>query len=300
MIQCIFISLFFMSSSLCAISFISGEAFKSIATFIYKEENDNCRCYLTHPELVQCGDIIFLSRTFLEDFFIKCHPKIKHPYILISHHNDMGITEDLRPYLDDKKLFALFAQNIEMHHPKLIPIPIGLRSFYINSDFAQEQHEALKKLSVTKHPKTMLLYANFCVTTNHIVRKPIFDYFKTCSFCSLCEIRKPVEGYLFDVASSQFIVSPRGSGIDCYRTWEALYLGSYPVVISSALDPLYEGLPVLIIKDWTDLSKELLEQKFIEFQHTQWNFEKLDFAYWHNLIKEAQITCRKMNSFLCS
>lgn len=278
-----------------AVTFISGEAFKSIATFVYKEENDNCRCYLPHPELVKCGDIIFLSRTFLEDFFIHCHPKIKHPYILISHHNDMGITEDYRKYLDDEKLFALFAQNVAITHPKVVPIPIGLRSACLHAQWTHEQHTTIAHMSAQRQEKKHLVYANFSPVTNMKVRKPLFDYLKTCDFCYVCEPRKTIRDYLTDVAQSKFVVSPHGSGLDCYRTWEALYLGAYPIVLTSPLDILYEGLPVLIVNNWRELSRELLEQKYAEFSNQQFNEEKLDFAYWHRLIQQYQSLCREKN-----
>eukprot|EP00581_Thalassiosira_minuscula_P011257 CAMPEP_0183725922 /NCGR_PEP_ID=MMETSP0737-20130205/21903_1 /TAXON_ID=385413 /ORGANISM="Thalassiosira miniscula, Strain CCMP1093" /LENGTH=356 /DNA_ID=CAMNT_0025957093 /DNA_START=32 /DNA_END=1099 /DNA_ORIENTATION=- len=56
----------------------------------------------------------------------------------------------------------------------------------------------------------------------------------------------------------KFMLSPRGVGLDCYRTWEALYLGMIPVVKTSTLDSMYQGLPVLIVDEWSDLTPELL------------------------------------------
>lgn len=282
-----------LTQKIYAFSFISGQAFKSIATFVYKEENDNGRCYLPHPEKVQCGDIIFLSRTFLEDFFIRCHPKIKYPYILISHHNDMGITQECVKYLNDKKLFALFAQNVSIAHPKVIPIPIGLRSSCLHPEWAAEQYDAIRSLSTKPHVKAYLVYVNFLTVTNEAIRGPLLAYLKTCDFCFVCQQRKSVSEYLADIAVSQFVVSPHGSGLDCYRTWEALYLGVYPIVKQSPLDVLYEGLPVVIVNEWTELSQEFLERKYVEFQTKQFNLEKLDFAYWHRLIKQFQAMCRE-------
>ena len=58
----------------------------------------------------------------------------------------------------------------------------------------------------------------------------------------------------------KFIISPRGAGIDCHRTWEALYLGCIPIVLSSSIDEIYHDLPVLVLKDWSELSEELSEE----------------------------------------
>jgi hypothetical protein len=51
---------------------------------------------------------------------------------------------------------------------------------------------------------------------------------------------------------TMFVPSPAGNGIDCHRTWEALYLGALPVILRSE----YFGesdWPVLVIDSWSEL-----------------------------------------------
>ena len=67
-----------------------------------------------------------------------------------------------------------------------------------------------------------------------------------------------VRDYLMALGRHRFVLSPRGNGLDAHRTWEALLVGAIPVVRSSALDILYEGLPVLIVKDWAHVTPDLL------------------------------------------
>ncbi|CAF1175070.1 unnamed protein product [Rotaria sordida] len=88
-----------------------------------------------------------------------------------------------------------------------------------------------------------------------------------------------------------FWLSPRGNGIDCYRTWEALYLDAIPIVWNSSLNILYEHLPVVIIQNYTDINETFLREKLHEismkkyFQMNQmYRFEKLRNAYWRRLI----------------
>lgn len=47
-----------------------------------------------------------------------------------------------------------------------------------------------------------------------------------------------------------------GRGMDAHRTWEALSLGTIPIVIRNALDPLYTHLPVMVIGGLEDLTPE--------------------------------------------
>jgi hypothetical protein len=87
----------------------------------------------------------------------------------------------------------------------------------------------------------------------------------------------------------KFVACPWGHGLDTYRTWEVLLLGSFPVVRSSTLDSLYEGLPVVIVKSWTDVSDELLESKYREFVTSDsMRMEKLFFAWWRREIRLSQ------------
>jgi hypothetical protein len=81
-----------------------------------------------------------------------------------------------------------------------------------------------------------------------------------------------------------FVVSPLGNGLDCHRTWEALCIGCIPIVKTSPLDSLYEDLPVLIVQNWYDISKELLEKTIEEFKNKKFNYDKLLLKYWVDYI----------------
>jgi len=79
---------------------------------------------------------------------------------------------------------------------------------------------------------------------------------------------------------STFVVSPHGNGLDSYRTWETLYLGSWPIVLTSSLDEMYRDLPVLILRDWGDLNKNVLEEARVNFSARAFSYQTLRPAYW--------------------
>lgn len=89
-----------------------------------------------------------------------------------------------------------------------------------------------------------------------------------------------------------FWLSPRGNGLDCHRTWEALYLDIIPIVWNSSLSILYEDLPVLIINDHRELTETFLRQQFREISQKKlskkkiYRYEKLRHAYWREIIFE--------------
>ena len=87
-----------------------------------------------------------------------------------------------------------------------------------------------------------------------------------------------------------FVLSPFGNGMDCHRTWEALLCGCIPIVRSSVFSSLFDGLPVLIVEKWEDITLTLLKQTVYEFklkhQHNDFQYERLNLKYytqwWNN------------------
>lgn len=269
---------------------ISGDTFRAIANHIYDETTKSF-----DANKVACGDTIFINLSHVEQFFTNVHPHIKVPYILMSHNHDYSAPGNFKHMLDDPKLAAWFTQNADLiNHPKLIPIPIGLSNKHWQHS---REHDKMIMQAQAARPKNLtkkyLLYVNFNVHTAPSVRQPVYDFFKKLPFCSWVA-NKPYRDYLIDLTQSKFVLSPHGNGLDCHRTWETLYMGSYPLVKSSTLDPLYENLPVLIVKDWSEVTPDFLEAKYRELSLKTYQYEKLYFEYWHNEVRKAQKRVREM------
>lgn len=81
-----------------------------------------------------------------------------------------------------------------------------------------------------------------------------------------------------------FVLSPFGNGMDCHRTWEALLCGCIPIVRSSVFNELFEGLPVLIVDKWSDISLQLLVTALADFKDkhdkNELKYEKLELSYY--------------------
>lgn len=62
-------------------------------------------------------------------------------------------------------------------------------------------------------------------------------------------------------------------------------------VKTASLDSLYKGLPVVVVQDWSEVTKEFLNKKYAELQQKTHSLEKLRLDYWIKLInsyKEAE------------
>ena len=111
------------------------------------------------PRDVKEGDLVFVRD--MPRFMKKLHPKIKHPYIMVTagECRDQVTVEHLA-YLDDPKIIAWFAVHHDCYetHPKFHQIPLGF------SD--KKYYEPRKELThhfaqLRSAPKTKLLYSNF-------------------------------------------------------------------------------------------------------------------------------------------
>ena len=73
------------------------------------------------------GMNIFVKTDALDFFFENIANKIKNRYNLYSHNSDINITERYLKYIENNFLLnRWFAQNVNVNHEKLIPIPLGI------------------------------------------------------------------------------------------------------------------------------------------------------------------------------
>ena len=99
------------------------------------------------------------------------------------------------------------------------------------------------------------------------------------------------EQYYQKLSNYKFVISPLGSGFDCYRHWESFYLGSIPITTQSPIYKIFENLPIIILNDWNEFSPELIEQKYKELverkDKIEWN--KMFAPYWYDKIFRQRV-----------
>lgn len=274
--------LFFSSTT--SNNFINRWAFQNACEFIFDPRKNNWptnkKTGVTFdPAAVGAGSIILVRdiHTFLKNL----HPKIRHPYIIVTH-GEM-LDQIHQPweldFLKDDKIIAWFGIHpcFTCQHPKFHAIPLGIiqnPEFYNRRDQINKLFKKLRQIPKEK----FLLYMNF-VDGNWSERPHIRKLFQEKEFCKIGK-PAPFEDYLNEMAQCKFTLSPRGMGPDCYRTWESLLVGSIPIVKKSQLDFLYEGLPVLIVNEWEDIDEEFLNTKYKQITSKKYDISKLYVEYW--------------------
>jgi hypothetical protein len=270
--------LLFLIPRFCFSDYISAKTFEECCQFVVEGEH-----YRLNPSQVRDGDAIYVRTYQLDRFFKTSHPRIRARYILVTQYSDLSVPGPHAAYLDDPKLIAWFAINIDhASHPKLIPIPIGLDKKTTRHpgevNMLNQEKERAKTTS-----RTIPLYMNFKPWPDCKERTLVYDLFRNHPLC-VWQPKKSLACYMHDLAQSRFVLSPRGLGLDCYRTWEALYMGAIPILKTSAMDKLFVDLPVLIVEDWNVITEDFLAKKWEEIQSKHYNLEKLSPAYWKRLI----------------
>ena len=81
-----------------------------------------------------------------------------------------------------------------------------------------------------------------------------------------------------------FTISPRGRGMDCHRTWESILLGSVPVIPDLPINSLFQTLPVVIVKDWAQVTPQFLEQEQQRILSQTFDFAPVLLETWRRRI----------------
>ena len=136
-------------------------------------------------------------------------------------------------------------------------------------------HEILRDhMSREIHP-TKLLYVNHRDDTGQ--RGSLRDLFRSWATVSP---RMTYDPYLSAIQEHKFVLCPSGNGIGSARNWETLYLRRVPVLDWHPYkEVVFKDLPVLFVKDYSEVTPELLASREDLYQAAQeFDMRKLDLG----------------------
>lgn len=248
---------------------ITGEKFKGLAKHVYKYYDEK-------NEVVDWSNQPIYADTDAANDLLEQNACSDTPTTFIFHNSDVGFKNNLHEFE------TVFTQNLAVPPSfQLHAIPIGLE----NNRWFPELKKKEKLLSV-QGPAIRLAYLNCNANTNRAEREPLYELFKDADFVTLKHCLNGVgfDQYISDLTDHHFVISPEGNGLDCHRTWEALYAGRIPIIKRNHHTYMYEDLPVLIVDDWKEINKELLLRTLSDFRHRKFELCKLYFHYWEEKI----------------
>ena len=267
------------------IDWIQGDKFQALAKFVFAPQCggfpiDDYRG-LTNTldiNLLQDYDIIYTHTFYVKEFF-KVIKDVNKKFILISHSCDSNIDES---YIIPDNLIKWYSHTFKIIDPRCIRVPLGQEND--RRDFGVMKKEKMDaKLREIRNIEN-LVYVNHVIENNPESRTYPYQYFKDKLYATIkhgCSF----DEYIDDVYNHKFIVSPEGSGMECHRTWESLWMGSIPIEIKNINNQiLYKDLPILLIDSWDQCTEEFLNKEYERIKLGTWCIEKLNFEYWKNLI----------------
>jgi hypothetical protein len=189
--------------------------------------------------------------------------------------------------------------------PDLGRTKLVLINFSTGSDKAVHRQEAYDLFCNTSHPThdRKLWSGDNTTTTTTCARGGFYDrnvpgrrrrYFAD-------EWNNMAPSVYHDWADHKYTVNPRGQQKDCHRFWEAMYLGSVPIVLQKEgyyqdlIDHYFqlpeEEVPILFVQQWRHATPKLLEEMWnTRFVHLlrkpewQWPQQMLTTDYVQDLI----------------
>jgi len=277
---------------------------------------------------IKAGDIAWVKCRFVQTFCEQVLPKLKCPIVLLisdgdeTFPSDCGNNFDIEILLNNKLIIHVFAQNnsYQGSSTKVSSFPIGMDFHTIaykgknggwgetGSPWKQEAklNTILQRLNPTYQRKKSAFVDFQCSDTMHGEfkrylqfgedRKSIFQRLLPTGLIENGPWMK--RSKLWEKKGEYaFSISPHGNGLDCHRTWEDLVLGCIVIVKTSPLDNLYEGLPVVIINDWTEITPHNMARWLAQYGDAFTNpsyREKLTNEYWLSKI-QAKVVSYKRN-----
>ena len=242
--------------------------------------------------LIQQNDFIFLNLDYFGQFIqmLKTNPPA-NKFILITHNSDQKFSKQhlntIKPYISH-----MYAINCDFQDLLVTAIPLGF------VDSKHKPHNKFEEISNKQLEKTIKCYMNFAINTNTVKRQECWNTFEAQDWV-INELNISPEDFYTQVARSKYILSPEGTGIDCHRIYESIYLRSIPILKTSELDYFYEKLPVLIVKNWNEVNQEYLDNNYLNLKNKldewiQTNSTWTEAKFW---IKEKN-SC-KLCGYLC-
>ena len=252
--------------------FISGDTLRHHAQHICEESN---RCRID-PEAIKTGDVIFVQSDFFDFFAKQVTPRIRNPYIVLSHNGDLStpdgqddaeialpryVTSDILAEEYRKgRLLAHHGQNLwwvnrtfEERPPWLHCLPIGFenRHWSIGRN-VKAYADALKSFVINREPlpdsQRPLLLIAFYPKSRVPDRHKVLSVLRVFPPKGVEKMQNPFYNYtdlnhwewLEAITHHKFVLAPFGHGLDTHRISEILMMGGVPVMRRSTITSCFD------------------------------------------------------------
>lgn len=248
----------------------------------------------------------YVMTTHLRAWVRQVLPTLRAPIVLVTGRSDTGCPAGalkkrrlVAKLCESPMIHRMFIQNLDLLHPKATPVPIGvdLHSLSTKSMWGMPRESVPAQLlsfqTAFQIARRTPLHAREFKVVACFTPIPLTRAFVKSSIPHhlLLDLQQVPRYQLISeyYARCAFVLSPVGNGWDCHRTWEALLAGNIVLVQHGpAVDAgLFEGLPVIPVRDWTTVTEAKLLQWFEEWKEKPVDQSKLTAKYWCDRVRRA-------------
>jgi len=203
---------------------------------------------------------------------------------VIFHNGDEPLTIETINYLRQKNC-RVFATNTPRQEGFIEPIPIGIENVHYRRNGSLHYYNPLNLASISLEKKRDVL-VSFSVNTNPAERRRVLEICHGYGFEN--EKMEPAE-FRQRLAESRFVISPPGNGIDCHRTWEAMYHKTVPVIETRFNLFQHIDLPALTVNSYHDFFKLSLDERLSKYHEIMSRrYPAIYLDYWLELVNKAR------------
>jgi hypothetical protein len=234
------------------------------------------------------GAVVHVNAKHVGEFIESVLPRLTGPIVLVSGcDTENSNVPGYEKIIESPNILHWFLQNFELdpqYEGQVTKLPLGLNYHKLepqgdntSSDMGLPSRPGNQQLTMKAiredippfAERPARVYANYHLSMDTFLRSPEAVKRARARQEALDKTRKlPFVHYeLRQIPRNEvwrrhrdyaFEMSPHGNGLDCHRTWEAILLKTVPIVKTSSLDSMYDGLPVVIVEDWSEITAENL------------------------------------------
>lgn len=280
--------------------FLSGDSFMHLSDHVFLKEFELKHLELTlqkiqsEIEFDRCSLFVEVSAlgrieviTCLLNWLERRQSKNTKNLTMLIHNGDHIPSNSFFDSLDECGL-TVYSVNSTSLKPRIRPLPIGLENRHLRKNGIGKRFEIGKDQRFWINPRVndqLDVFSSFNISTNFAERNKAKHALLQSGYMFI-EPNLTVNQYQDYVRKSRFVISPPGNGIDCHRTWEAIYLGAIPVVLRQYLSgQLIDMFPVFAISEWSEfLDMSQKEKDSLASSFNGRRYPAIEIDYWKRLI----------------
>ncbi len=238
--------------------FLSGDTYRSLSNHVYDPGWDPSKLRILSLE--SSRNTLFVSLRDFEKFLNQIAAlEISFGSTILILHN-----HDSQPGISEMEMIAsrfvkVYCANWVGPKELATPLPLGLENYsYLRNGVPRDYRNMIRKGLPPFESRSIEILGAFSISTNVPERSRAHEFLTSYPGAYVTTEFTSPGRYRDLVVDSKYVLSPPGSGTDCHRTWEAIYLGAIPIVLRSAWGFAEGELPVMIVDDWSEVPDQIL------------------------------------------